>query len=101
MTQQVLNFDGETFNRKRDGPRLTSQFYRVLVLMRDYRWRTLREIADAIGCPEASASARLRDFRKDRFGAYHVQRRIREGHQGLWEYRLQQESACAPADGGV
>jgi hypothetical protein len=38
------------------------------------------------GFPEASISARLRDFRKEQFGKHVVERRRRS--QGQWEYRL-------------
>ena len=79
--------DGETFDEGSDGIRLNAQMRRVAEVMGDSQWRTLREISEVIGDPEASVSARLRDFRKPRFGALVVLRRRRDG-AGLWEYRL-------------
>jgi hypothetical protein len=87
-SEQLPLFGGFTFVAERDAARLTAQ----LGAVRDYMashggWRTLREIADATGYPEASISARLRDLRKVRFGAHTVDRRYLT--DGLWEYRLQ------------
>lgn len=79
-----------------DAPRLTKQMQRVFDLMADGRWRTLREISQATGDPEASVSAQLRHLRHGRrFGQerwtprYPVERR-RRGNPGagLWEYRV-------------
>jgi hypothetical protein len=82
----ILQFDGATFDPELDGPRLTTQLARVLDLMLDGRARTLRHIADTIGASEASVSARLRDLRKSRFGAYVVERKRVAG--GLHTYRI-------------
>ncbi len=79
-------FDGETYNKHQDYARLSGQLKRVFELMRDGKFRTLREIADTVGCSEASASSRLRDFRKAKFGAFTVERRRVVG--GLYEYQL-------------
>lgn len=78
--------DGETFDPGTDTVRLNAQMRRVADVMGDSRWRTLAELAEQTGDPEASVSARLRDFRKPRFGGFVVLRRRRQG--GLWEYRL-------------
>lgn len=82
--------DGATFEAQYDSTRLGTQFDRVRALMQDGQWRTLREIADAIGKgSEAAVSARLRDFRKPQYGAREVERRRRgDARGGLWEYRL-------------
>lgn len=85
---QVARFDGDTFDPARDGARLSGQLARVMALMADGRWRTLAEIAAACGCSEASASARLRDARKSKFGGYRVDRQRVAGARGLWKYRL-------------
>lgn len=80
---------GETFDHEFDAERLAGQHARVYSLMEDGRWRTLDEIAALTGDPPASVSARLRDFRKPRFGAHAVERRARGGRErGLYEYRL-------------
>ena len=78
--------DGQTYDHERDGRRLAAQHQRVLSLMSDSKWRTLAAIALETGDPEASISARLRDLRKERFGAYCVQRRYVA--RGLYEYRI-------------
>jgi len=79
-------FDGETFNKDRDGKRLNKQQRAVTEVMLDGKWRTLKHIAMTIGAPEASVSARLRDLRKPRNGGYIVERRYIT--KGLYEYRV-------------
>lgn len=79
-------FDGPAYDPKLDDKRLTGQLKRVFDLMADGQWRTLRQIADQTGDPEASVSAQLRHLRKPRFGAHQVERRHVEG--GLFEYQL-------------
>lgn len=71
-----------------DLPRLAGQLARVFELMRDGQYRTLTQIATATGCLPTSASSRMRDFRKKRFGSYQVLSRRVEGTQSLYEYRL-------------
>lgn len=75
--------DGETFDVARDGKRLNAQAADVFRLMQDGKWRTLADIADATGHPEASVSARLRDLRKV---GYTVDREYVS--RGLWRYRV-------------
>jgi len=80
-------FDGETFDVALDGPRLTAQLAKVRTYMLGHgEWRSLAEIAQATGEPEASVSARLRDCRKVKHGGYSVERRRRSA--GCWEYRM-------------
>jgi len=86
MAAPGLRFDGETFDRARDGARLTGQLRRVYDVMRDGQWRTIGEIANAVLGSEAAVSARLRDLRKPRFGAYRVERQYVTA--GLWMYRV-------------
>ncbi len=78
----IHDFDGVTFASVQDGIRLTGQIKRIFELMRDGNWRTLRQIARATYCLETSASTRLRDFRKPRFGGHTVERRRRERQSG-------------------
>lgn len=85
MTQEVM-FDG-TDLRREDHSRLRKQFSEVQQLMSDGKWRTLREIGGALRFPEASVSARLRDMRKPKFGAYVVERR-RVMDSTYYEYRV-------------
>lgn len=82
----IPTFDGATFEPSRDGERLTSQLIRVKELMLDGQWRSLPQIAAVVGGSEAGVSARLRDLRKPRNGAYTVNRR--HVAEGLHEYQV-------------
>ncbi len=91
-------FDGKTFEATEDMSRLKAQLARVSALMRDAEWRTLAEISAVTSDPPASVSARLRDFRKEKFGSHTVERRARgERKSGLFEYRLLVNSQLALA----
>jgi len=83
---------GPAYVDKLDGERIKDQLERVRSLMSDERWRTLAEIAFDTGDPQASISAQLRHLRKERFGAFIVERRrrARAGDQkkGTHEYRV-------------
>lgn len=82
-------YDGETIIPELDNARLDSLIGRVWSFMRAGRWQTLDEIHRTCGGTVASVSARLRDFRKDRFGAHTVEMRARVAREkGLFEYRL-------------
>lgn len=85
---KTLTFDGATADQAKDAKRLTGQWAKVFALMKDGTYRTLAEIEEATGYPQASISARLRDFRKERFGQHTVNRR-RRGKGGTWEYQLE------------
>ena len=78
--------DGATFDPERDRRRLNAQMRRVVSAMLSGDWRSLAELSHLAAAPEASVSARLRDLRKDRFGASVVERVRVEG--GLYKYRL-------------
>ena len=79
---------GRTFNAFLDTKRLNRQASDVWRVMRDMRWHTLREVSTRTGHPEASVSARLRDFRKYRFGGHEVRRERAPWQGGLFWYRL-------------
>lgn len=64
----------------------TKQLDAVWQVMRDRQWHTLAEIAQAANCPQASASARLRDLRKSDFGARTIERDYVEA--GIYRYRV-------------
>lgn len=82
-------FAGETYEQPNDQKRLTKQYDLVFALMGDGVWRTLREISGVLNIPEASASARLRDMRKEENGSHRVERRRRgDPRTGLHEYRV-------------
>jgi len=71
-------------------PRLSRQLDQVKSIMEDGKWRTLTEIRDQIDetVSTQSISARLRDLRKNKFGGFKVDRRVVEGGEGLYEYRV-------------
>lgn len=76
---------GPDYDETLDGERIHKQHERIRDLMRDGKRRTLAEIAEATGYPEASISAQLRHLRKERFGSWNVlKERIEES--GLWAY---------------
>ncbi len=79
-------FDGITYQPDRDNPRLVPQIVRVWNFMNDDRWHTISMIAESCHGTEAAVSARLRDLRKERFGAHTVEREY--VCHGLWRYRL-------------
>jgi len=79
-------FDGDTYEPGQDKFRLLTELQRVWVVMRDGQWHTLKGIASAVGGSEAGVSARLRDFRKARFGGHTVERDRVKG--GLFVYCL-------------
>jgi hypothetical protein len=80
------DFDGETYERKLDKPRLSFQLDQIRFAMSFGKWWTLAELARVADCSEASASARLRDLRKAKFGGHTVDRQRLAG--GLHRYRL-------------
>ncbi|UUZ75438.1 hypothetical protein LP414_27365 [Polaromonas sp. P1(28)-13] len=90
-----MSHRGITFDSSLDEVRLNEQSVRVYRLMRDQDWRSLGEISGETGDPEASISARLRDFRKAEYGGFVMNRRRRVGAMaGLWEYQLQPAGAA-------
>lgn len=80
------DFDGADYQSKRDKVRLTGHLQRLYNLMQDGQWRTLGEIEDALHFPQASISAALRDFRKQKFGGFVVEKKY--VNNGLYRYRL-------------
>jgi len=78
--------DGETFDRSRDGIRLNGQALDIWSFMSDGQWHTPEEIERKTGHNWAAASARIRDFRKPKFGQSTVERASLGG--GVWAYRL-------------
>lgn len=82
----AADHDGDTYDSARDRVRLNAQQQRIYDLMKDGRARSLREIAAVTGDPESSISARLRDFRKPKFGGFEVEREYVT--HGIHTYRL-------------
>ena len=79
-------FNGSDYVPERDDVRLSGQIKRVHSLMIDGIPRTLRQISNATGDPEASVSAQLRHLKKERFGGFIVDK-THLGN-GLYQYRL-------------
>jgi|SRR5579871_2285125 len=85
-SRDPYTFDGQTYEPERDQARLGAQMERVFGVMKDGTWRSLDEIASITGDGVQAISARLRDFRKERFGSHTVNRRHIQS--GLFEYQL-------------
>lgn len=90
--RKSATFDGKTFDKERDEERLFTQLEAVYQVMSDGKWRSIYRLqADLLRIcgvqgSYASLSARLRDLRKEKFGAHFVDRR--HVQDGLYEYRL-------------
>ena len=82
------HFDGSTYNPSLDHVRLTGLLQKVFRAMSDGNWHRLSELAYKCQGSEASVSARIRDLRKDKFGAFQVDRKRHEKVKGLFLYRL-------------
>ena len=70
-----------------DFDRLCGQMKKIYALMIDGHWRSLADIENTTGEPQASISAQLRHLRKERFGS-HIVDKQRRGETGTWEYRV-------------
>lgn len=82
-----MTFGGETYDPKQDERRLKGQALAVFTFLKSHvGWHSLADLRIATGHPEASISARLRDFRKRSFGSHTIEARRHTG--GLWVYRL-------------
>lgn len=85
-------FSGASYEPAKDQARLTTNLQRVYDLMKAGEWWTVPELADHLApggvMAQTGISARLRDLRKPKFGAYNIESRRRGGSGGLWEYRL-------------
>lgn len=91
------DFDGSDYERQHDVVRLSNQLERIKALMSDHQWRTLREIEEVTHDNGASISSQLKNMRKERYGAYTVDKRIRgDRRDGLWEYRLGERGSHVP-----
>lgn len=89
--EQLPQFNGSDYVPELDHARLGKQITDIFNLMKDGQYRTLREIEQATGHPQASCSAQLRHLRKARFGSHTVnkQRRISTAPEaGIFEYQL-------------
>jgi hypothetical protein len=73
-----------------------TQLEAVWQIMCDRDWHTLAEIAERASCPQASASARLRDLRKTQFGGRSIEREYAE--RGQFRYRVVDMPAVASGE---
>ncbi len=90
--KEAVMFDGDTYEAEHDKERLMSLLIKVRTLMAGGAWWTLHALVARTGGSESSVSARLRDLRKTKFGAYNiVRRRIADG-SGLHEYMMDEPS---------
>jgi len=81
------------------GARENAQLEAVWQAMRDGVWRSVEEIAALVECKPASASARLRDLRKPRYGGWTVERAY--VGNGLWRYRVAEKTGAGEASAGA
>lgn len=97
LTKFEPHFNGPDYVPALDFERLTGQISRIYNLMKDTKWRTLTEIEEDTGYPQASISAQLRHLRKERFGLHQVIKRRVEGKEksGLFEYQLVVNPVCS------
>lgn len=85
MPEQPSIFDGYYVTAADDG-RLLNQLERIFYLMRDGEARTVEQIHRVVGGTQTGVSARLRDLRKAKFGAYDIATLDHGG--GHFTYRL-------------
>lgn len=86
-------FNGPDYIPELDKVRLTGQIKRIKDLMLDGIWRSLTDISICVVASEASVSAQLRHLRKERFGAYIINKQRRgDRSSGLFEYQLLEPS---------
>lgn len=78
---------GPDFDERLDGERIRTQLDCIREYMLSVGWKSLQEIKSVLRYPESSISAQLRHLRKERFGAYVVEKR-RRGLSGTWEYQV-------------
>jgi hypothetical protein len=87
-----VHFSGATYDPSLDLERLNAQQRRVHDAMIDGAWRTLREIGAITDDPEASISARLRDFNNheylSQFFVMDSERLPGLERRGVWRYRV-------------
>lgn len=83
----IARYEGPV-DPKVDFDRLQGQTRAIHDLMIDGVWRTLSEIEQITGYPQASISAQLRHLKKIRFGGHILNKQRRFEDKGTWEYQL-------------
>ena len=82
------NTFGPAYSKEKDGKRIAKQIDAIKDYMLSVGWKTLAEIEEALGYPQASISAQLRHLRKERFGSYQVDKQRTKPKGGTWMYRV-------------
>lgn len=89
LNPETVRFNGSDYEAKKDNVRLCGQIQRIFNLMKDQKWRTLKEIEEITKDPQPSVSAQLRHLRKERFGSHVVEKiNIGDPERGLFAYKL-------------
>ena len=89
LNSETVRFNGSDYEAKKDNVRLYGQIQRIFNLMKDQKWRTLKEIEEITKDPQPSVSAQLRHLRKERFGSHTVEKiNIGDPERGLFAYKL-------------
>lgn len=95
-----MHFDGPV--HKSEEGRLKKQHETIRDILFGGQWLTLKELSQMTGYPEASISAQLRHLRKERFGAFIIEKRRVDGlASGLWEYHLSGRQPVAAKNIGI
>ncbi len=83
-------FDGSTYDRDKDGARLSSALERMAFASRNGygKWRSLAAWSIIGECSEAAAGARLRDFNKEKFRHFGLEMQSERASGGGWVYSL-------------
>lgn len=102
---QINIFSGSTYSSPEEKKRLAGQRERVFEVMKNGKWWSLpqirMEIMSVFGKmdSEAAISARIRDFRKDKWSAFFrvssVESKVKSG--STWVYRLNVQSRAYEA----
>lgn len=90
MSSSISTY-GPAYSPVLDGARIRTQ----MEVVRDFMLKhclygkmfSLADIEAKLGYPEASISAQLRHLRKEKFGAYQVEK-VRRGEGGTWQYSV-------------
>ena len=90
-------FDGATYDRDRDGKRLTGQLEAVAHILATHEWVELPELVAKVRMcvgghvTDSGVTARVRDLRKEKFGGHVIYSRAARFGGGVWEYRMAQD----------
>jgi len=82
------DFDGEYYEPDLDKIRLTNQLQKIFDILKGGSWLRLDQIAHLTGIPEASASAHIRELRKEKRGSWEILTKRHEQMNGLFVYKL-------------